>query len=145
MSVLPDKARFASLFVKRGLCPDLGGLYKLPKIVGPQVAAELLFTGRMIDADAAKGYGLVSRVVPHAELMATAQELAAEIAANPPLSLRKIKEGLSHPLKDDPEAFGSWIMETLNFLFTTEDHKEGVASFIEKRAAEFHGALPARL
>ena len=69
----------------------------------------------------------------------------AEIAANPPLSLRKIKEGLSHPLKDDPEAFGSWIMETLNFLFTTEDHKEGVASFIEKRAAEFHGALPARL
>ena len=60
----------------------------------------------MIDAAAAKEYGLVSRVVPHAELMATAQELAAEIAANPPLSLRKIKEGLSHPLKDDPEAFG---------------------------------------
>ena len=142
--IASDQARFASLFVKRGLCPDLGGLNRLPQIVGPQVAAELLFTGcgtwqrgghaflvsfilkafqktpcivcqdrlgtkhhevlrktrhlcrRMIDASTALDYGLVSRVVPAEALLETAQELAHEIAANPPLSLRKIKEGLRY-------------------------------------------------
>ena len=128
--IASEEARFASLFVKRGLVPDLGGLHRLPRIVGPQAAAELLFTGRMIDAATAKEMGLVSRVVAPEELLSTAHELAAEIAANPPLSLRKIKEGLSHPMNTpaEYEAFGGWIMETLNFLFTTDDHKEGVVS-----------------
>ena len=72
-------------------------------------------------------------------LLALAQ--AEEIAANPPLSLRYIKEGLAHPNRESPEHLGRWIMKTLNVLFSTADHKEGVASFLEKRAASFGGDL----
>jgi enoyl-CoA hydratase/carnithine racemase len=137
--IASERARFGELFIKRGLIPDLGGLWRLPAIVGPARAAELLFTGDVIDAKEAERIGLVSRVVPHAELARSAGELAAKIAANPPLALRYLKEGLRRARHGDVAELGAYVSQALGFLFTTEDHKEGVASFLEKRAPVFKG------
>lgn len=84
--IASDKAKFAELFIKRGLTCDVGGFYRLPAIVGPAKAAELLFTGDVIDAAEAARIGLVREVVPHDTLVDTARALAARIAVNPPSS-----------------------------------------------------------
>ncbi|MEZ5282293.1 MAG: enoyl-CoA hydratase-related protein [Acidimicrobiales bacterium] len=133
------KARFGELFVKRGLCCDVAGIGLLADIVGREAAAELLFTGRLIDASMASEVGLVSKVVPHVDLMATALHLAAEIAANPPLAVQRIKAGLRKANGIDWEELGAWVTASLCELFQTEDHKEGVTSFLEKRPATFVG------
>jgi enoyl-CoA hydratase/carnithine racemase len=137
--IASERARFGELFIKRGLISDLGGLWRLPQVVGPSRAAELLFTGDVIDAKEAERIGLVSRVVPHDALLPAARELAGRIAANPPLALRYMKEGLRRARTGDLDALGAYIGQTLGYLFTTEDHKEGVASFLEKRAPVFQG------
>ena len=137
--IASDRAKFAELFIKRGLVSDVGGFYRLPAIVGPSKAAELLFTGDVIDAAEALRIGLVGEVVPHAELMDRARALAGRIAANPPLALRYMKEGLRRATYGDPREIGGWAIETIRRLAETEDHKEGVASFLEKRAPVFKG------
>jgi enoyl-CoA hydratase/carnithine racemase len=137
--IASEKAVFAELFVKRGLVCDVGGFWKLPSIVGPAKAAELLMTGDLVDAREAERIGLVSKVVAHEQLMAEAAALAGRIAANPPLAVRYFKEGLRKWAHGDPREIGSWAIEIIYRLFATEDHKEGVASFLEKRPAVFVG------
>jgi enoyl-CoA hydratase/carnithine racemase len=137
--ICSEKAKFAELFIKRGLVCDVGGFYRLPSIVGPAKAAELLFTGDVISAEEALRIGLVSEVAPHAELMTRAYGLAGRIAVNPPLALRYMKEGLRKATYGDPREIGGWAIETIRALMKTEDHKEGVASFLEKRAPVFSG------
>lgn len=137
--VASEQAKFAEMFVKRGLVSDVGGFYRLPAIVGPAKAAELLFTGDVIDAHEALRIGLVSEVVAHASLTARAQELAARIAVNPPLAVRALKEGLRRTAYGDPREIGSWAIETIRRLALTDDHREGVASFLEKREPRFTG------
>jgi enoyl-CoA hydratase/carnithine racemase len=139
MRVASEKARFGELFVKRGLVSDVGGLVRLPRIVGPQKAAELLYTGDIIDAQTARDIGLVLDVVPHESLMNRAHELAGKIAANPPLAVRYLKEGMRRAFYGDYHDMGSWVSQTLGVLFATEDHREGVASFLEKREPHFKG------
>ncbi|HVI33326.1 enoyl-CoA hydratase/isomerase family protein [Phenylobacterium sp.] len=134
-----EKAKFGELFVKRGLVCDVGGFYRLPAVVGPAKAAELLFTGEVIDAAEALRIGLVTEVLPHAELMARAQALAGKIAANPPLAVRHLKAGLSRFSYGDPREIGAWAIEKIRLLMQTEDHREGVASFLEKREPHFQG------
>lgn len=137
--IASEKARFAEMFIKRGLICDVGGFYRLPAVVGPAKAAELLFSGDPIDAAEALRIGLVSEVVPHETLMDRARAMAARIAVNPPLALRYMKEGLRRTAYGDPHEIGAWAIETIRLLMKTEDHKEGVASFLEKRAPVFSG------
>ena len=137
--IASERARFAELFIKRGLVCDVGGFYRLPAIVGPAKAAELLFTGDPIDAAEALRIGLVGEVTPHDELMDRAGAMAARIAVNPPLALRYMKEGLRRAAYGNPREIGGWAIETIRALMATEDHREGVASFLEKRAPVFTG------
>jgi enoyl-CoA hydratase/carnithine racemase len=137
--IASDRAKFGELFIKRGLVSDLGGLWRLPQVVGPSKAAELLFTGEIIDAPEAERIGLVSRVVLHDELMPAAHEMARTVAANPPIAMRFMKQGLRMSAHGDPAEIGAYIMHALAYLFTTEDHREGALSFVEKRPPMFKG------
>jgi enoyl-CoA hydratase len=137
--VASERARFGELFVKRGLCCDVAGLGRLAQLVGREAAAELLFTGRIIDAAAARDLRLVSRVVSHDELLPAALALAQEIAANPPLAVQRLKQGLRRALDPDFDDLGRWVSAALGELFQTADHKEGVAAFLEKREPNYVG------
>lgn len=137
--VAAERARFGELFVLRGLNCDVPGIGRLAGAVGRERAAELLFTGEVIDADSAREIGLVSRVVADDQLLPTAMELAQRIATNPPLAVQAIKQGLREALDPDWDALGVWVSQNLARLFATEDHKEGVASFLEKRPAVYTG------
>jgi enoyl-CoA hydratase len=137
--VASEKAKFGELFVLRGLVSDVAGFGRLTQLVGRERAAELLFTGDVIDAATAKEIGLVGRVVPHDELLPTAMALAAKIAANPPLAVQQLKAGLRDTLDPDWNELGRWVSSTLGDLFRTDDHREGVRAFLEKRAPRFTG------
>jgi enoyl-CoA hydratase/carnithine racemase len=137
--VASDKAKFGELFVLRGLVSDIAGLGRLSQLVGRERAAELLFTGDVIDAATAMELGLVSRVVAHDDLLPTAMQLAGRIAANPPLAVQQLKAGLRRALDPDWHDLGRWVSSTLGQLFTTDDHREGVKAFLEKRAPVFTG------
>ncbi len=137
--IASERAKFGELFIKRGLVADLGGLMRLPAVVGPSKAAELLFTGDVIDAAEAERIGLVSKVVPHEELMPAAMELARKIAANPPIAMRYMKEGLRKGMRGDMQEVGAYVGSSLAYLFTTEDHREGALSFVERREPVFKG------
>ena len=139
LRVASEKARFGELFIKRGLCCDVPGIGRLAQLVGRERAAELLFTGDIIDAPKALELRLVSRVVPHDQLLPTAKALAQKIASNPPLAIRKLKQGLRQALDPDWRELGSWVSTSLSELFKTEDHREGVRAFLEKREPQFAG------
>ena len=138
--VASERARFGELFVLRGLVSDVAGLGRLAQLVGRERAAELLFTGTVVDADEAFAIGLVSRLVPHDELLATSMELAHRIAANPPLAVQQLKAGLRRALDPDWNELGRWVSSTLGDLFQTADHREGVKSFLQKRSPTFTGS-----
>ena len=105
--VASQKAKFGELFVLRGLVSDIAGLGRLSQLVGRERAAELLFTGDVIDAATAHDIGLVSRVVEHDQLMPTALGLARRIAANPPLAVQQLKAGLRRALDPDWHELGT--------------------------------------
>ena len=137
--VASERARFGELFVRRGLVSDPVGLGRLAQLVGREKAAELLMTGDLINAEEALRIGLVGRMVPHEDLMSEAQALAARIASSPPLAVAAIKEGLRLAVDPDWASLGRWVSVTLDRLFQTEDHREGVRSFLEKREPKFIG------
>lgn len=137
-----EHARFSQMFVKLGLMADITGYWRLPQLVGQAKAAELLFTGDMIDAAEALRIGLVGSVHPADELLPAALDLAGRIAANPPQAVRYIKEGLrraaGRAYTELPEV-SSFVANGLAHLFTTEDHREAAAAFMEKRPPVFTG------
>lgn len=137
--IASERAKFGELFVKRGLCCDVAGIGRLAQLVGREAAADLLFTGRVIGAEEAQAVRLVSRVVHHDELLPAALSRAQEIAANPPLAVRRLKAGLRRALDPDWEELGRWVSTSLGELFQTEDHREGVAAFLEKREPTYVG------
>ena len=138
--IASDKARFGWVFPLRGLVPDTGaGTYLLPQIVGLQKAFELLYTGEIINAEEALRIGLVAKVVPDDELEATTTELATKIAKVAPLSNRWIKQLTYRAMERSLEAHLAANSQLLNMCFQTEDSREGIQSFLEKREAVFKG------
>jgi 2-(1,2-epoxy-1,2-dihydrophenyl)acetyl-CoA isomerase len=132
-------ARFAQAFVKRGLPPDTGATYLLPRIVGMAKACELAFTGDTIEADEALRLGVVSRVVPADQLMPTALDLADRIAAGPPIAIRLAKQSLYRGQHGDLRDALGREAAAFNVCFETEDAAEGVNAFFEKRTPQFKG------
>jgi enoyl-CoA hydratase len=134
-----ESARMNAAFIRLGLSAcDVGVSYFLPRIVGASVASELLLTGDFIDAARAERTGLVSRVVPDAELDAAAREMAGRMLRNAPLALRLTKEALKHNL-DAPSLEAAIAMEDRNQVLTagTRDFREGIAAFLQKRPPVF--------
>ncbi len=139
MRIAAESARFAESFVKVGIVPGDGGAWLLPRVVGFSKACEMVFTGDMLNAAEALACGLVSRVVPDAELLDAARALAQRIAVNPPTAVRMAKrlvmEGRHTRLDTLLEM--SAAMQAL--VHSTADHREAVSSFLEKRAPHFKG------
>jgi enoyl-CoA hydratase/carnithine racemase len=137
--IASENAKFAESFVKLGIIPGDGGAWYLPRIIGRSRAFEMTFTGEMIDAETAAEYGLVSRVVPHDDLMDEARALAAKIVANPPEALRMTKRLLkeSEFMRLDTMLETSAAMQAL--AQATKDHEEAIAAMLDKRAPNFKG------
>ena len=134
-----EEATFGQNFAKVGLFPDYGGTYFLPELVGPSKAAEMFYTGDMIDAATALRLGLVSRVVPAAQLEAEVKILAQKIASGPPLAIRAVKKVLFAEQKEALERALEAEVEHQMKCFASEDCLEGVHAFFEKRAPKFQG------
>lgn len=139
IKIASDRARFSQIFIKRGLVPDTGSTYFLPRLVGMARACEMAFTGDILDAEQAKEYGLVSRVVPHDELMGVVRELAAKIAAGPPIAMKLAKRALNRGATSDLASALEFEGYMQGICFGTEDFKEGMAAFLEKREPGFKG------
>lgn len=134
-----DSARMNAAFIKLGLSScDMGTSYFLPRLVGASLAAELMMTGRFIHAPRALAAGLVSQVVPDAELEAAGEALVAEMLATSPIGLRMTKEGLGFAI-DAPSLEAAIAMENRNQLMcaASDDFKEGLAAFMEKRPPNY--------
>ena len=132
-------AKFAQAFVRRGLHPDWGGTYFLPRVVGTAKACELIFTGEVIDADEALRLGIVSAVYPAEELMPAALALARKIADGPPVAIRLAKRAIYHNLESDLRQALEFETFAQNICYETEDAAEGIRAFVEKRPPAFRG------
>jgi naphthoate synthase len=139
MRIASDRARFGETFVRRGIHPDWGGIWFLPRLVGYAKAAELIFSGEVIDAQEALRIGLADRLVPAGQAVHQAQELARQIAANSPVAVRAAKRairqgagiGLAAALDVEDAA---WRTAALS-----ADRREGIAAFNAKRAPAWPG------
>jgi len=134
-----ENAKFGQPEVKLGIGPGYGGTVRLPRLVGKGRALELLLTGDMIDAQEAYRIGLVNRVVPADELMPQAEKLLRRILANGPIAVRLCLEAVDTGL--DLSVDESSLLEANHFglIASTEDMREGMAAFLEKRSAAFTG------
>src|SRR5580700_6652558 len=135
-----EKARFSAIFSKRGLVAEYGLAWVLPRLIGVPNAIELMFTSKMVDAGEALRIGLVSRVFPEESFLGAVQEFARELAMTvSPRSLRVMKRQIyTGLLQNLDEAYEDALAE-MRGSFGTEDFREGVAHFLEKRAASFTG------
>lgn len=139
MRIASDKAKFGVTFLKLGIIPGDGGTWILPRIIGEARAAELFYTGDVIDAATALDWGLVSRVVEHDRLMEGAQALAAKIAAMPPHALRHAKNLMRQGRSTSYDTALEMAANTQALMHLTSDHMEGIDALLEKRAPRFTG------
>jgi enoyl-CoA hydratase/carnithine racemase len=138
--IASDRARFGWNFVQRGLVPDTGaGSYLLPRLIGPSAALRLLLSGELVDAAEALRLGFVHAVVPPEELPAAADAEVRRYLAASPFAVRRVKAlvyaGLARPVDEHLRETASLLEE----CFRSEDHREGVAAFLERREARFTG------
>jgi len=125
--------------VRIGVFPAAGGTQRLPAVVGPAVAKDLIFTGRRVDAAEAHGLGLVNRVVPVDELAGAAWELASSIAANAPIALRLAKRALELATSGHMAAGLEYESAAAQVMLASADYAEGLAAFAERRPPRFEG------
>lgn len=137
--VASDTARFGQTFSRRGLHPDWGGTYFLPRIVGMAKACELIWSGKMIDAEEALHLGIVSEVTEPGVLLKTAQALALSFAAGPPIAIRLAKRAMYRAMDSSLREALEFETYAQNICRDTEDAKEGIRAFVEKRDPDFTG------
>jgi enoyl-CoA hydratase/carnithine racemase len=137
--VAAQSAKLNSGFAKRGILPESGGTWLLPRMIGYAKAAELAFTGRTLLAPEALELGLVNHVVPDDQLAQSATDLAGEIAANAPLAVRAIKRMMRAAETETFEQNVHHVFLQLLPLLRTKDFTEGVTAFMEKRSPQFQG------
>ncbi|MFJ6697242.1 enoyl-CoA hydratase/isomerase family protein [Streptomyces sp. NPDC091272] len=137
--VAAEQATFIEVFVRRGLVPDGGGAYLLPRLVGPQRAKELMFFGDALPAREAERMGLVNRVVPLEELEKTARAWAERLATGPTRALALTKQLVNASLESDRGTALAAEASAQEINMTTSDAVEGVASFVERRAPRYRG------
>ena len=137
--IMADAAKLAAAFTARGVVPESGGTWILPRLLGWSKAAEIIFTGRTLPAAECEKLGLVSHVVPAEETLSTAQALAEEISGNAPMAVQASKRMMRMSMNETFDDHVHHVFLQLLPLFQSEDFKEGMASFMEKRKAEFKG------
>ncbi|HZU18722.1 MAG TPA: enoyl-CoA hydratase-related protein [Candidatus Dormibacteraeota bacterium] len=137
--VAGDTARFGQPEINLGIIPGAGGTQRWPRTVGKYVAMEINLLGQPIDARRAHRLGLVNRVVPAEVTVAVAVDLARQLAARAPLALRLAKEAVNRALETSLSEGLAAERKSFYFLFATEDQKEGMRAFLEKRRPEFKG------
>jgi enoyl-CoA hydratase len=137
--IAAENAIFGFPEVGLGILPGMGGTQRLPRLIGPALAKELIFTGRRIGAEEAREIGLVNRVVPQGEALNVAREVAAQIARNGPLAVRYAKAAANRSADVDLVSGLEYEADQFALLFATEDAREGMGAFAEKRKPEFRG------
>lgn len=137
--IMAQSAKLAAAFVKRGVVPESGGTWLLPRMIGWAKAAELIFTGRTLSAAESLQWGLTNAVVPDAELMDAARAMAQEIAANAPLAVQASKRMMRIGLNENFPDHVHHVYLQLLPLFKTQDMAEGMRAFLEKRTPDFKG------
>lgn len=138
--IAAESARMAAGYPKTGIAPpESGGTWLLPRLIGQAAAAEILLTGRKLGAPDLLSLGLVSRVVPDADLLDAASEVADEIAANAPLATRAVKRMLRLSSLEPFEAHSQRLFQGVMHALRSEDCKEGISAFLEKRRPDFKG------
>jgi len=137
--IMAESAKFAAAFVKRGVVPESGGTWLLPRMLGWAKASELIFTGRTLSARECLEWGLANEVVPDGGLMERARTLAREIAANAPLAVQASKRTMRMGLNETFSDHVHHVYLQLLPLFKTQDMAEGMKAFMEKREPKFEG------
>jgi enoyl-CoA hydratase/carnithine racemase len=137
--IASENARMGAVFAKRGVLPESGGCWYLPRLLGWAKAAEVAFLGDVLDAQRSLELGLVNKVVPHDELMQETMKVARQIANNAPLSVQSTKRMMRLGMEESFEAAVDHIYLQLLPLFQSEDFKEGLAAFAERREPAFKG------
>jgi enoyl-CoA hydratase/carnithine racemase len=137
--IMAQGAKMAAAFTKRGVVPESGGTWFLPRLLGWAKAAELIFSGRTLTADACLELGLVNTVTPDADLAGAARALALEFASNAPLAVQAAKRMMRMGLSETFNDHVHHVFLQLLPLFKTEDAAEGMKAFLEKRPAVFQG------
>ena len=137
--IAAENALFGFPEVTLGILPGMGGTQRLPRLVGPGIAKEMIFSGRRIEAEEARTFNLVNRVVPEGEALNAARELAEEIAANGPVAVRHVKAAVNKAFDVDLASGLEYEADQFALLFGTEDAREGMGAFVERREAEFKG------
>lgn len=134
-----EHARFALTEVTLGIMPGAGGTQNLPRAVGPRRAKEIMLTGRPFTAQQAERWGMVNRVCAADRLLPEALETAATIATNAPIATRQVKQSVNYGLNMDLRSGMMFEIEAYNRMVPTEDRREGIRSFNEKRKPDFKG------
>jgi len=137
--IASENARLGQTEINRGLIPGWGGTQRLPRFVGKGVAKEIIFTGKMIDAKTAERLGLVNAVAPPDQLRSVVGEFVKEIADKPPISIKLAKELINSSLETSLRAGEAREAKAFGIAASTEDFREGVTAFLEKRKPKFEG------
>ncbi|MGB9853316.1 MAG: enoyl-CoA hydratase/isomerase family protein [Candidatus Bathyarchaeales archaeon] len=137
--VASENARVGLPEVNVGLIPGGGGTQRLPRLVGKGLAKELIFTGKIIDAKTAEAVGLVNKVVFPDKLKLSVEEMAKEIMSKPPIAIKLAKQLINASCEVDLRTGLAYEAEAAGVISSTDDFKEGVSAFIEKRKPEFKG------